>query len=181
VLFSWFPPFGRQLIQSTSISCFLLGMNTGGNEVPWSHPLILTIIPLSLVFAIIFLVVEGRYATEPILPLKLLTHRTPLATALVTTSSMIGLIAVKLVHVDRSGRHYVQHSSLFASRFESLGSKRRAPTNPILNWCVRRISLLRDGNGKDGFINHSRSRLMNRVGTIGLVSPRMPFNSSERP
>ena len=56
----------------------------GGNEIPWSHPFILTILPLSLIFFILFLVVEGRYATEPILPLKLLTSRTPLASAFVS-------------------------------------------------------------------------------------------------
>ena len=79
-------------------------MNMGGNEVPWSHPFIITILPLSLVFFILFLIVEGRYATEPILPLKLLTHRTSLAAAFVNPRYSVMLILVKLVFVDGSVR-----------------------------------------------------------------------------
>jgi hypothetical protein len=60
----------------------IFGLNIGGNELPWTHPFVLTILPLSAVFFALFLVVE-KYANEPILPLHLLSHRTPLAAALV--------------------------------------------------------------------------------------------------
>jgi hypothetical protein len=69
-------------------------MNMGGNEVPWSHPFIITILPLSLILFISFLVVEGRFAMEPILPLKLLSHRTPLAAAFSNWFSSMGAFAV---------------------------------------------------------------------------------------
>jgi len=54
----------------------LLGLNSGGNTVPWKHPLILTTLPLSAVFLIAFVIIEDRYAAEPIIPVRLLLHRT---------------------------------------------------------------------------------------------------------
>lgn len=54
----------------------LLGLNSGGNIVPWTHPLVLTTLPLSLVFLILFVYVEDRIASEPIIPVRLLLHRT---------------------------------------------------------------------------------------------------------
>jgi hypothetical protein len=68
------------------VSALILGMNLGGNELPWTHPLILTILPLSAVFFILFIIVEGKFANEPIMPLYLLSHRTPLSAALVLSS-----------------------------------------------------------------------------------------------
>jgi hypothetical protein len=68
------------------VSALILGLNLGGNELPWTHPLVLTILPLSAIFFILFLVVEGMFANEPIMPLYLLSRRTPLATALVLFS-----------------------------------------------------------------------------------------------
>lgn len=69
-------------------------MNLGGNEVPWSHPFIITILPLSIILFISFLVVEGRFAKEPILPLNLLSHRTPLAAAFSNWFASMGAFSV---------------------------------------------------------------------------------------
>ena len=63
----------------------ILGLNLGGNELPWTHPVVLTMLPLSAVSFIGFLIIEGNFATDPILPLYLLSHRTPLGAALVET------------------------------------------------------------------------------------------------
>lgn len=54
----------------------LLGLNSGGNTVPWRHPLIYTTLPLSAVCLLAFVVIEDRYTTEPIIPVRLLLHRT---------------------------------------------------------------------------------------------------------
>lgn len=59
----------------------LLGLNSGGNSVPWSHPLPLTTIPLSLVAFAGFIYWESR-ARQPIIPVKLFTNRTVLAACL---------------------------------------------------------------------------------------------------
>ncbi|KAI5862905.1 MFS general substrate transporter [Durotheca rogersii] len=53
----------------------LLGLNTGGNLVPWTHPLPLTTLPLSLVAFIAFIIWEAR-AKQPVIPVRLLLHRT---------------------------------------------------------------------------------------------------------
>lgn len=125
----------------------------GGNEVAWSNPFIITILPLSFAFFGVFLVVEAKYATEPILPLKLLTHRTPLAAAFVLSFSQKSLSVVKLVLINGGFRGHVQRSSLLSSRLESLGGKRRSATNSILDRCFGRFACLRDCNGQDGTLD----------------------------
>jgi predicted MFS family arabinose efflux permease len=54
----------------------LLGLNSGGNVVAWTHPLVLTTLPLSAVFLILFIYIEDKVAFEPIIPVRLLLHRT---------------------------------------------------------------------------------------------------------
>ncbi|KAK0728381.1 major facilitator superfamily domain-containing protein [Lasiosphaeria miniovina] len=56
----------------------LLGLNAGGNLVPWTDPLVLISIPLSLVMLVTFVWWESR-ARQPIIPVRLLLHRTILA------------------------------------------------------------------------------------------------------
>ena len=57
----------------------LLGVNSGGNIVPWVHPLVLTSLPLSAIFLGIFIYIEGNYAEEPVIPVRLLLNRTILS------------------------------------------------------------------------------------------------------
>ncbi|OKL56336.1 hypothetical protein UA08_08369 [Talaromyces atroroseus] len=54
----------------------LLGLNAGGNQVPWDHPLVLTSLPLSAVFLVLFIYIEDRIASEPVIPVRLLLNRT---------------------------------------------------------------------------------------------------------
>lgn len=55
----------------------LLGLNAGGNVVPWTHPLVLVSIPLSFVMLAGFIYWESRPRnTQPIIPVRLLAHRT---------------------------------------------------------------------------------------------------------
>lgn len=65
---------------SLTLTCalvlFLLGLNTGGNVLPWTHPLVVATLPLSLVFLLIFIYVEEKRAIEPIIPIRLLLNRT---------------------------------------------------------------------------------------------------------
>ena len=60
----------------------LLGVNSGGNIVPWDHPLIWTTLPLSFISLLVFTYVESNYATEPIIPVRLLVNRTVFAACL---------------------------------------------------------------------------------------------------
>lgn len=60
----------------------LLGLNSGGNIVPWSHPLVLVSLPLSVFSLLAFIYVEARIASEPVIPVKLLLNRTVAAACL---------------------------------------------------------------------------------------------------
>ena len=60
----------------------LLGLNSGGNIVPWTHPLVLVTIPLSVASLFGFIYIESRVASEPIIPVHLLLNRTVAAACL---------------------------------------------------------------------------------------------------
>lgn len=62
---------------------FLLGLNTGGNQLPWSHPLVVTSLVLAFATFLAFLYVEDRVAPEPVIPVRLVVKtRTVLAACL---------------------------------------------------------------------------------------------------
>lgn len=65
-----------------SLVLLLLGLNSGGNTVPWIHPLVLTAFSLSAIFLVIFIYVETHYAIEPVIPVKLLLNRSVLSVCL---------------------------------------------------------------------------------------------------
>jgi MFS family permease len=73
---------------------FLLGLNAGGNLVPWNHPLVIVSLTLSLVFLALFIFVERRFATEPIIPLHLLQNRTLLSASLTYSFDHISAFGV---------------------------------------------------------------------------------------
>ena len=72
----------------------LLGLNSGGNSVPWHHPLVLTTLPLSAVFLLIFIYVEERVASEPIIPVRLLLNRTVAAACLTNWCTTMAVFAL---------------------------------------------------------------------------------------
>lgn len=61
---------------------FLLGLNAGGNLVPWNSALVFISLPLSVIFFGTFIYIEKHIALEPIIPLHLLRNRTVLAASL---------------------------------------------------------------------------------------------------
>ncbi|BGP19085.1 hypothetical protein JCM10213v2_007172 [Rhodosporidiobolus nylandii] len=67
------------------MGAFLVLLGAKNNEnLPWNHPLVITALILAPLFLIIFLVNEGLWAKEPILPYRILRQRTPLSVMLVT-------------------------------------------------------------------------------------------------
>ncbi|KAI5807406.1 major facilitator superfamily domain-containing protein [Peziza echinospora] len=66
----------------TSLTLLLLGLNSGGNVIPWSHPLLISSLVLAVVFLGAFVYVEENVAKEPIIPLGLLKVRTIVAACL---------------------------------------------------------------------------------------------------
>lgn len=59
----------------TSLVLLLLGLNSGGNIVPWNHPLVYVSLPLSFICLLLFIFIEDRVASEPIIPVRLLLNR----------------------------------------------------------------------------------------------------------
>ena len=73
---------------------YIAQLNSGGNTVPWNHPIVLASLPLSAALFLVFIVVEARYAVEPIIPVRLLLNRTVAAACLTNwffTMSQIAL------------------------------------------------------------------------------------------
>ncbi|KAL9087490.1 MAG: hypothetical protein Q9165_006601 [Trypethelium subeluteriae] len=73
----------------------LLGLNSGGNIVPWTHPLVLTTLPLSVILLCVFVYVEDQVAAEPIIPVRLVISRTVLSACLANwfvTMSAYGIL-----------------------------------------------------------------------------------------
>ncbi|KAK6346591.1 hypothetical protein TWF696_006713 [Orbilia brochopaga] len=66
--------FGATTLVS-SLVLLLVGLNTGGSILPWTHPLVLTAIPLSILLLLAFVYAESR-TDEPIIPVRLLLLRT---------------------------------------------------------------------------------------------------------
>ena len=74
------------------LAMLLLGLNAGGNIVPWTHPLVLAALPLSLASFAAFVYWESYHAHHPIIPVRLVASRTVMAacvTNLVSTAAML--------------------------------------------------------------------------------------------
>jgi hypothetical protein len=79
---------------STTIICFLLVLDLGGQKMPWNSALVLVLASLSLVLGLSFLLVEGYWAKEPVFPLRLLIHRDVLTAYLIAgiqTAAQLGV------------------------------------------------------------------------------------------
>ncbi len=77
-----------------SLVLLLLGVNTGGNQFPWNHPLVVTALPLSIVFMLLFVYVEDKIAPEPIIPIRLLLRRTVWAACFTNVFSTMSVFIV---------------------------------------------------------------------------------------
>ncbi len=70
------------IVLTSAVVLLLVGLNSGGNTVPWVHPLVFVTIPISAALFTAFVYIEASYATEPVIPVKLLLDRTVLAACL---------------------------------------------------------------------------------------------------
>jgi len=65
------------------VGCLLLGFSLKtAEELPWSHPLVYNLFIASFIFMILFLLAEKYWAPYPVMPLHLMTQRTPLAVSI---------------------------------------------------------------------------------------------------
>ncbi|CAO3625097.1 unnamed protein product [Mucor hiemalis] len=58
---------------------FLMATSLGGNIKPWSDPVVLSCFASSIVLAIMFCIIEAKYALHPLMPWNIISSRTPLA------------------------------------------------------------------------------------------------------
>ncbi|KAJ1525607.1 hypothetical protein HK096_000196, partial [Nowakowskiella sp. JEL0078] len=63
----------------TSTTLIVLGLSLGGNEYPWSHPIVLWSLAGGVALFFVFGIVEKFFAYEPVVPLRILAIKTPLA------------------------------------------------------------------------------------------------------
>lgn len=99
----------------------LLGLNAGGNSVPWTHPLVLTTIPLAAVLLLGFVLWESRNA-QPVIPVRLFAIRTvstACLTNLVCTMANTSLIFYLPIYLQVLG--YSPTQSGLRILFGSLG------------------------------------------------------------
>ncbi|KAK2067025.1 hypothetical protein P8C59_000794 [Phyllachora maydis] len=64
--------FAGSLSMATAVVFLILGLNLGGNILPWTHPFVIASLLISLIVFPLFLYIETR-ASRPIMPLNLVT------------------------------------------------------------------------------------------------------------
>lgn len=79
---------------SATLVLLLLGLNSGGNVVPWNHPLVYVSLPLSFASLLAFIYIEDRVASEPIIPVRLMLHRTVWAACLTNWFETMSVFAL---------------------------------------------------------------------------------------
>ncbi|KAF7940449.1 uncharacterized protein EAE98_000576 [Botrytis deweyae] len=67
--------FLGSIFLSVSIVCGLMVLDLGGHRMPWTDLKLLSLLGISVAAGIIFFLVEGFWAKEPIFPLRLLRNR----------------------------------------------------------------------------------------------------------
>jgi len=113
--------FGSVTLVATVGSLLLAISLKTTEELPWSHPLVWVLFIASAVSGGLFVLVEKYWAPEPIVPLRLLTQRTPLAVAMsnflvsIVGFSMLYNIplyfsAVRLQNASQAGLHLLPNS-----------------------------------------------------------------------
>ncbi|KAM5341171.1 hypothetical protein ACJ41O_015280 [Fusarium nematophilum] len=60
------------LLLGGAVLAFMMPLEIGGQKIPWGHPLVFSLVAAGIVLAVAFVVVESRWAKEPIFPLRLL-------------------------------------------------------------------------------------------------------------
>ncbi|KAI9263380.1 major facilitator superfamily domain-containing protein [Phascolomyces articulosus] len=66
----------------SSVVCFMLATSMGGNTRSWTDPLVIGTLAATVVFAIIFCIIEAKFAKFPIMPWHIISSRTPFSCSL---------------------------------------------------------------------------------------------------
>ena len=83
------------LLLVLGLSTQLAGLSLGGNELPWSHGIVIGCLAGSAVLLGLFLVVEGTTSAIPIIPLRMLKGTTAVSAQLANVCVGISAYAVR--------------------------------------------------------------------------------------
>ncbi|POR38213.1 Putative transporter [Tolypocladium paradoxum] len=72
--------FSGSLLLVVAISAQLVGLSLGGNELPWTSPWVVASLVGSVLLFVLFLRVEATTTAIPVIPLRMLKGRLPVAT-----------------------------------------------------------------------------------------------------
>ena len=98
--------FTGSLLLVLSLVSLLIGLNSGGNIVPWSHPLVYVTVPSSVLLLVLFVYQEDRRADEPVIPVRLLLNRTVTSACLAnwfTTMAFFAFLIYAPVYLEARG------------------------------------------------------------------------------
>ncbi|EPT03548.1 hypothetical protein FOMPIDRAFT_1158252 [Fomitopsis schrenkii] len=105
-----------------TVGCLLLGFSLKSTEeLPWSSPLIWGLFLASVVWCILFVLVETHWSQYPVMPMRLVKQRTPLAVSLACFFGSVAAFsalynvplyfsAVRLNSSTDAGLHLLPHS-----------------------------------------------------------------------
>jgi hypothetical protein len=90
----------------TCIGAFVVAVSLKSAEgYSWSDPLVIGLLVASAGFAVLFFLAEKHWAKEPVMPLRLLTQRTPLFVALsnLCVPSLLNSLYLNTQHIPITG------------------------------------------------------------------------------
>lgn len=88
--------FSGALLLVTTVSIQLVGLGLGGNQLPWSSPIVIGSLAGSVVLLVLFLVVEAKTGAVPVIPLRMLRGRLPVLTNISNVCAGLAAYAVRL-------------------------------------------------------------------------------------
>ena len=66
--------YAGSLFLTMSVSFLIIGINVGGNILPWAHPLVIVSLVIFGICSILFIWVEGK-ASRPVMPLEIISRK----------------------------------------------------------------------------------------------------------
>ena len=112
-----------------TMSTFLLALSLGGRRFPWDHVVILLLGAVCVASGILFVLIEGLVAKEPLIPLRLLRSNGVGVFCLVQILSFIGRWSVGMVLATLNGVDTAHSSSSL-------------PTLPLTSYGLRTLAIL---------------------------------------
>lgn len=85
------------LLLVLGLSTQLVGLSLGGNELPWDSPWVVLSFVTSFLFLALFILVEAKTTTVPIIPLKMLRGVLPVSTQIANVFVGMAAYAVRIV------------------------------------------------------------------------------------